>query len=72
MVNTMCWSALAVMGSVSWHAEAMTADEFQSILDSVPAEGEQTYSDPWHQDGIWPSWGHKDAWAMSPLICSDK
>lgn len=46
MVNTICWSALAVMGSVSWHAEAMTADEFQSILDSVPAEGEQTYRDP--------------------------
>lgn len=45
MVNTICWSALAVMGSVSWHAEAMTADEFQSILNSVPAEGEQTYSD---------------------------
>lgn len=39
-VNTVCWLALAILGSVSWHAGVMTADEFLSILDSVPAEGE--------------------------------
>lgn len=45
MVNAIHWSALAIMGRVSWHDDAMTADKFLSVLDSLPAEGEQTYCD---------------------------
>lgn len=71
--NTVCWSALAILDNVSWHAEIMSADEFLSVLDSVPSEGEQMYCDLWCQDRIWPNWGgYKGAWALSPLICSDK
>lgn len=43
--NTVCWSALAALDTVSWHAEVMSADEFLSVWDSVPSEGEQTYCD---------------------------
>lgn len=45
MVNTVHWSVLPILGRVSWHDGVMTADEFLSILDSLPAESEQTYCD---------------------------
>lgn len=31
-VKTVSWLALAVLGSVFWHDEVMTADEFLSVL----------------------------------------
>jgi len=41
-VNTVPLSALAVLDGMSWHAGVVIADESLSVLDGVPAEGEQT------------------------------